>query len=145
MSTRVPSVMSTTFSTNDQQLDGLSVGFGNARGSSVLAVASRYLGVKYRYGGTSPIGWDCAGAMAYIYRQLGVNLPRTANQQMLASQLIPRSQARPGDLVFMVSGGAAYHVGAYAGGNKFWDAGRTGRTFNKRDIFSSNVVFGRVL
>ena len=71
--------MSTTFSTDSQQLDGLSVGFGNARGSSVLAIASRYLGVKYRYGGTSPIGWDCAGAMMYIYRQLGVNLPRTAN------------------------------------------------------------------
>jgi cell wall-associated NlpC family hydrolase len=145
VSTRVPSVMSTTFSTDSQQLDGLSVGFGNARGSSVLAIASRYLGVKYRYGGTSPIGWDCAGAMMYIYRQLGVNLPRTANQQMQASQPVARSEARPGDLVFMVSGGAAYHVGSYAGGNKFWDAGRTGRSFGKREIFSSNVVFGRVL
>jgi cell wall-associated NlpC family hydrolase len=144
VSTRVPSVMSTNLST-DGQLGNLTVGFGSARGSSVLAVASRYLGVKYRYGGTSPIGWDCSGAMQYIYRQVGVELPRTANQQMLASRQIARSQARPGDLVFMVSGGAAYHVGSYAGGNKFWDAGRTGRSFTKREIFSSNVVFGRVL
>jgi cell wall-associated NlpC family hydrolase len=119
--------------------------FGSAKGSSVLAVASRYIGVSYRYGGTSPRGWDCSAAMQYIYNQIGVRLPRTANQQMLASKRISRSEARPGDLVFMVSGGAAYHVGAYAGGNQFYDAGRQGKSFSKREIWTSNVVFGRVL
>jgi cell wall-associated NlpC family hydrolase len=119
--------------------------FGSAKGSSVLAVASRYIGVTYRYGGTSPRGWDCSAAMQYIYNQIGVRLPRTANQQMLASKRISRSEARPGDLVFMVSGGAAYHVGAYAGGNRFYDAGRQGKSFSKREIWTSNVVFGRVL
>jgi peptidoglycan DL-endopeptidase CwlO len=120
-------------------------GFGSARGSSVISVASRYIGVAYRYGGTSPIGWDCSGAMGYIFNQVGVKLPRTANQQMLASRRISRSEARPGDLVFIVSGGSAYHVGLYAGGNQFYDAGRSGKSFSKREIFSSNVVFGRVL
>lgn len=124
---------------------GVSSGFGSAKGSSVLAVASRYIGVNYRYGGTSPIGWDCSGSMGYIFNQIGVKLPRTANQQMLASKRISRSEARPGDLVFMVSGGSAYHVGLYAGGNTFYDAGRSGKSFSKRAIFSSNVVFGRVL
>jgi cell wall-associated NlpC family hydrolase len=120
-------------------------GYGSAKGSSVLAVASRYIGVNYRYGGTSPIGWDCSGAMGYIFNQIGVKLPRTANQQMLASKRISRSEARPGDLVFMVSGGSAYHVGIFAGGNQFYDAGRQGKSFSKRDIWTSNVVFGRVL
>jgi cell wall-associated NlpC family hydrolase len=138
-------VISPNLSADGQIGSGLSSGFAQARGSSVLAVASRYLGVKYRYGGSSPIGWDCSGAMQYIYNQIGVKLPRTAHQQMLASHRIPRSQARPGDLVFMISAGTAYHVGTYAGGNQFWDAGRTGRSFTKREIFSSNVVFGRVL
>jgi cell wall-associated NlpC family hydrolase len=122
-----------------------SSGFGSAKGSSVLAVASRYIGVRYRYGGTSPIGWDCSGAMGYIFNQIGVKLPRTANQQMLASKRISRSEARPGDLVFMVSGGSAYHVGVFAGGNQFYDAGRQGKSFSKREIWTSNVVFGRVL
>lgn len=119
--------------------------FGSARGSSVLAVAARYLGVAYVYGGTSPIGWDCSGATSYIYRQIGVNLPRTANQQMLASKRVSRSEAKPGDLVFMVSGGGAYHVGIYAGGNMMYDAQRTGKAFTKREIYTSSVVFGRVL
>jgi cell wall-associated NlpC family hydrolase len=120
-------------------------GFGAAKGSSVLAVAARYLGVPYVYGGTTPIGWDCSGATGYIFRQLGVDLPRTANQQMLASKRISRSEARAGDLVFMVSGGAAYHVGIYAGNNVMYDAQRTGKRFTKREIYTSSVVFGRVL
>jgi len=118
--------------------------FGTARGSSVLAVAARYLGVPYRYGGTTPIAWDCSGATGYIFSQIGVKLPRTANQQMLFSKRVSRSQARPGDLVFFVSGGAAYHTGIYAGNTMMYDAGRTGKSFSKREIFSSSVVFGQV-
>jgi len=119
-------------------------GFGSAVGSSVLSIASRYIGVPYRYGGTTPGGWDCSGAVGYIFSQVGVHLPRTANQQMLSSTRVSRSAARAGDLVFFLSGGHAFHVGIYAGGNMMYDSGRTGKSFSKREIWSSNVVFGRV-
>jgi peptidoglycan DL-endopeptidase CwlO len=122
----------------------LSSAFGSARGSSVLAVAARYLGVPYVYGGTTPIGWDCSGATSYIFRQLGYDIPRTANDQMLASHRVARSEAKAGDLVFFISGARAYHVGIYAGGNMMYDAQRTGKSFTKREIYSSAVVFGRV-
>jgi cell wall-associated NlpC family hydrolase len=122
----------------------MSSSFGSARGSSILAIAARYLNVPYRYGGDTPLGWDCSGATSYIYGQVGVHIPRTANQQMLASKRIPRSEARPGDLLFMVSGGMAFHTAIYAGNNMMYDAGRTGRRFSKREIFTSSVVFGRV-
>ncbi|GLY14338.1 hypothetical protein Kisp01_13540 [Kineosporia sp. NBRC 101677] len=122
----------------------VSSSYGSARGTSVLAVASRYLGVPYRYGGTTPIAWDCSGAMQYIFNQVGVALPRTANQQMLAATRISRSEAQPGDLVFFSNGGAAYHVGLYAGGNMMYDAGRTGTSFSKRAIWTSAVSFGRI-
>jgi cell wall-associated NlpC family hydrolase len=122
----------------------MSGSFGSSRGSSVLAVAARYLGVAYRYGGTTPKAWDCSGATGYIFSQIGVQLPRTANQQMLYSKRVSRSEARAGDLVFMVSGGMAYHVGIYAGNNMMYDAQRTGKSFTKREIFTSSVVFGRV-
>ncbi len=119
--------------------------FGSARGSSVLSVAARYIGVSYRYGGTTPGGgWDCSGATSYIYRQLGISLPRTANQQMLATTRVSRANAKPGDLVFFLEGGRAYHVGIYAGDNMMYDSGRSGRTFSKRAIWSSSVVFGSV-
>ena len=46
--------------------------------------------------------------------------------------------------MFFVSGGRAYHVGIYAGDNMMYDAGSSGKSFSKREIWSSNVVFGRV-
>jgi cell wall-associated NlpC family hydrolase len=117
---------------------------GSSKGSSVLGLAARYVGVPYVYGGTSPAGWDCSGAMQYIFALMGVDLPRTADEQLNATTRISRSAAMPGDLVFFLSGGSAYHVGIYAGGNMMYDAGRSGRSFTKRAIFSSAVVFGRI-
>ena len=121
-----------------------SAGFASAKGTSVLAVAARYVGVPYRYGGSTPKMWDCSGAVKYIYNQVGISLPRTANQQMLATTRVSRSNAKAGDLVFFLDGGHAFHVGIYAGGNMMYDSGRTGKTFSKRPIWSSNVVFGSV-
>jgi cell wall-associated NlpC family hydrolase len=115
-----------------------------APGSSVLSVASRYVGVPYLYGGMSPRGFDCSGFTGYVYRQLGFSLPRTANEQLLATRRISRSEARPGDLVFFVSGGRAYHSGIYAGASMMYDAPRTGKTLQKREIWSADVVFTRV-
>lgn len=121
-----------------------SASFGSAKGSSVIALAERYIGVPYVYGGTTPSGWDCSGAVKYIYGLLGVSLPRTSGAQYSATDHISRSSAQPGDLVFYLSGGSVYHVGIYAGGTMMYDAGRTGRVFSKREIFSGTVVFGRV-
>jgi cell wall-associated NlpC family hydrolase len=116
----------------------------SARGASVLSVASRYVGTPYRYGGTTPRGFDCSGFTQYVYRQLGKSLPRTANQQMLATHHIARSQARAGDLVFFVSGQHAYHVAIYAGNGMIYDSPHTGASVSKRAIWDAAVVYGRV-
>jgi cell wall-associated NlpC family hydrolase len=110
----------------------------------VIAIAARYVGVPYVYGGSSPRGFDCSGYVQYVYRQLGVSLPRVADAQLRASRQISRSQAKPGDLVFFLSGGSAYHVAIYAGGGMMYDAPRTGKTVTKREIWSATVVFARV-
>lgn len=113
-------------------------------GDRILDTASQYAGVPYVYGGTTPAGFDCSGFTGYVMRQNGVSLPRTANAQKGASTRIDRSQAVPGDLVFFSSGGRAYHVGIYAGGNQMWDAPRSGKPVQLRTIWSSAVTFGRV-
>jgi cell wall-associated NlpC family hydrolase len=114
-----------------------------ARGSAVLSLASRYVGVMYRYGGSRPSGFDCSGYTQYVYKQLGVTLPRTAQQQLASVRRIPRSEAVPGDLVFVVYGGYASHVGIYAGNGMMYDSPRSGKAISKRKIWSSSVVFGR--
>ncbi|NLT56784.1 MAG: C40 family peptidase [Actinomycetales bacterium] len=118
---------------------------GSTGSSSVLAVAARYVGIPYVYGGTSPSGFDCSGYVRYVFAQLGYSLPRTANQQLNATRRISRSEARPGDIVFFISGGRAYHDGIYAGNGMMYDSPRPGKSIQRRAIWSSNVVFGRVI
>jgi cell wall-associated NlpC family hydrolase len=106
----------------------------------VLAIAAQYKGLMYSYGGTSPsTGFDCSGFTSYVFRQIGISLPRTAEQQRQA--VSPVSNPQPGDLVFF--GSPAYHVGIYAGNGMMWDSPRSGKAVDLRSIWSSNVTYGR--
>ena len=80
----------------------------------------------YVYGGTTPVPASTApGFTQYVFRQVGISLPRTAEAQRQATT--PVSNPQPGDLVFF--GCPAYHVGIYAGNGMMWDspAHRQGR------------------
>ncbi len=116
----------------------------SAAAGSVLEVGSRYIGTPYRYGGTSPSGFDCSGFVQYVYEQLGVSLPRTASAQARAGARVSASEARPGDIVSFTGPGGIYHNGIYAGDGKMLDAPRSGKSVAVRDIWSSSVTFTRV-
>ncbi|GGI06669.1 C40 family peptidase [Egicoccus halophilus] len=97
-------------------------------GARVLAASERYLGVPYRWGGTSPNGLDCSGFVQRTFGDLGVKLPRVSVDQSKAGRPIASlAEARPGDLVFWYGeGNRPNHIGIYAGGNKMIHAPRTG-------------------
>jgi cell wall-associated NlpC family hydrolase len=106
----------------------------------VLDIAASLAGIMYYYGGTSPeTGFDCSGFTQYVFRQVGISLPRTAEDQR--QFVTPVSDPQPGDLVFF--GAPATHVGIYAGDGKMWDSPRTGKAVALRDIWSSSVTYGR--
>ena len=106
----------------------------------VLGIAASLAGIMYYYGGTSPdTGFDCSGFTQYVFKQVGISLPRTAEQQR--QYVTPVSDPQPGDLVFF--GAPAYHMGIYAGNGKMWDSPRSGKAVALRDIWSSNVTYGR--
>jgi cell wall-associated NlpC family hydrolase len=92
-------------------------------------VVNAYIGVPYRYGGTSRNGFDCSGFVGAVYREVyGVSLRRTSGAMWKEGVSVPLSAARPGDLVFFRGGsfGAIDHVGIYMGGNRFAHASTTG-------------------
>ncbi|MER6059479.1 C40 family peptidase [Streptomyces albidoflavus] len=64
--------------------------------------ALSHRGVPYRWGGTTPAGFDCSGLVQYAYKQLGITAPRTTGPQQVWSQhkTIPAASAGAGDLVF---------------------------------------------
>lgn len=78
------------------------------------------IGVKYRYGGTTPEGFDCSGFVRYVYKQLGIELPRSSREMIKIGRKVAKDELRPGDLVFFnTNGKSVSHVGIYMGNNKF--------------------------
>jgi len=92
----------------------------------VVAIAQRYLGVPYVYGGASPSGFDCSGLSMYCYAQIGIGLAHGATAQQQASTPVPLNALQPGDLVFFGGASYSYHVGIYVGGGTMIHAPHTG-------------------
>jgi len=101
----------------------------SARIKTVLQRAFALLGTPYRWGGTSPDrGFDCSGLVGYVFRTIGIDLPRVSRAMAHEGTAITdRGALAEGDLVFFGKRGKVDHVGIYIGEGKFLHAPRTGR------------------
>ena len=101
-----------------------------AGSSRVLARADDYVGVPYKWGGTSPrTGFDCSGYVQYVYRREGVELPRTSRQQAVAGARRPTrwDAAGPGDLAMFANPGEKIgHVAFYVGNDRIIHSSSSG-------------------
>ena len=101
----------------------------NSQASTIEALAKRYIGGKYIWGGETPKGFDCSGYTQYIYKQIGINLPRTALLQSKVGKKIKNKSYQKGDLLFFLTdkkrGIPITHVGIYLEDNKFIHAAST--------------------
>ncbi len=89
--------------------------------------AITYLGTPYRYGGTTPAGFDCSGFTSYVYRNvLGMELPRSAAAQSGMAESISLDDAERGDLLFWGGRGGVYHTGIYLGDGEYIHAAASG-------------------
>ena len=88
--------------------------------NEIVSSAKNLIGIKYRYGGTTKAGFDCSGFIGYIYKNNGVNLPRTAAGMYSTGKSVKKANLAVGDLVFFnTSGKGVSHVGMYIGSGKF--------------------------
>lgn len=97
----------------------------------IAATARRFIGVPYKWGGTSAKkGFDCSGLALVVYRLNGLDLPRASFQQFEAGRAVPDGDLRQGDLVFFATRGPnrVSHVGIYLGSGRFIHAPRSGLT-----------------
>lgn len=94
----------------------------------VIQAAEKFLGTPYLWGGADPRkGFDCSGFVQYLYRQEGIDLPRTTYEQVKKGTPIHNpKQLQPGDIVFFSKGGDVHHEGLYIGHGQFIHAPHTG-------------------
>jgi cell wall-associated NlpC family hydrolase len=118
---------------------------GSSIGEKAVYLASLQKGKPYVYGSEGPYSFDCSGLVQYVFKQLGRNLPRTAEAQYWATTHVAQSGKQPGDLIFYGSPGNIYHVGIYAGNGYMWAAPQTGGVVSLRPIYSSTYLVGRVM
>ncbi|ANU20095.1 peptidoglycan hydrolase [Planococcus plakortidis] len=91
--------------------------------SAVVSKALALKGIPYRFGGTTPAGFDCSGFVQYAFKQAGKSVSRTTLSQYAQSYKV--SSPRPGDLVFFANTyrPGISHVGIYIGNNQFVHSG----------------------
>ena len=107
---------------------------------TILRTASRYLGTRYRFGGTKPGAFDCSGFVRYVYARHGVALPRTASEQSVEghSIVVGVDSLVAGDLLFFrTKRGTASHVAIYAGNGRIIHASSGSRRVRYDDLMSA--------
>jgi cell wall-associated NlpC family hydrolase len=113
--------VSSTTSTTSTASRGSNI---SVTGAQLVAIAERYLGVPYVYGGASPSGFDCSGLVQYVHNLAGISIPRVAVDQSKGGVAVSKANLKPGDLVFF--GSPVSHVGIYIGNDQFINAPKTG-------------------
>ena len=100
----------------------------SSKGQQIVNEASKYIGVRYVYGGTSPSGFDCSGLVQYVCKKVGVSVNRTSRDQYKNGVAVSKSNLQPGDLVFFSKGSSISHVGIYAGNGQVIHSPRPGKS-----------------
>ncbi|WP_230986910.1 C40 family peptidase [Cohnella fermenti] len=96
-----------------------------AESLELLSIGKNYIGTPYVYGASGIWGtsFDCSSYTQFVFRQLGVSLPRTSSEQAYMGTKVDKAYLSVGDLVFFRTGsGWISHVAIYAGEGKILHA-----------------------
>lgn len=117
----------------------------------VVDAARSNIGVPYRFGGNSPAtGFDCSGLVCWSYDQVGIQLPRSARDQiMFGLKVDKKADLKPGDIVVFkgTRGRTGWHSGIYTGEGRFVHSPSTGKTVTEsrldEDYYAQRFVGAR--
>ncbi len=105
---------------------------------TLLSVAKQQVGKRYANGATGPNAFDCSGLTQYVYRQMGVTIPRTTYEQLAKGKRV--TTPRAGDIVVL---GGGSHVGIYVSPGVMIDAGNPRVGVSQRAIYATPTAYLR--
>ncbi|GAA3930566.1 transglycosylase SLT domain-containing protein [Actinoplanes auranticolor] len=114
-------------------------------GQSVVDAAKKYLGTPYKLGGTDPAtGLDCSSLVQKAYKDLGIDLPRTSQEQARAGTKVDSLRdAKPGDILAFDR--PVGHVAIYLGDNKMIAAPKPGDHVKIQSVYETPTHIRRVI
>ncbi|UNK20864.1 C40 family peptidase [Paenibacillus sp. N3/727] len=117
--------------------------YATTKGQQVVNFGKNYMGTPYKFGASTSTTkvFDCSSFMKHIFKQYGVNLPRTSAAQAKEGVAVSKANLKAGDMVFFSSGSRANgknvtHVAVYAGNGKIL------HTYGKPGVTISNLDSG---
>lgn len=111
--------------------------------TSIVESAEAYLGVPYKWGGTTDKGFDCSGFVQKAYKDAGYSIGRTTQLQALEGEEV--EDYAPGDILcFGRSKWNIFHTGIYIGDGKFIHASSPeGVIVSELDGYGLKLVMAR--
>ena len=91
-------------------------------GSGLVAYAKQFIGIRYKWGGTTTKGFDCSGFTQYIMKHYGASVARVSRDQYQGGTAVKKDNLKVGDLVFFARSATnrtINHVGIYIGSGNF--------------------------
>lgn len=97
-----------------------------SKAEKLISIGKQYLGVRYQFGAKagSTVAFDCSSYTQYIFKKIGISLPRTSSSQATVGTKVAKANLKAGDLVFFKRPGKSGigHVGVYIGSDKMLGA-----------------------
>ncbi|MFR9278925.1 NlpC/P60 family protein [Ezakiella coagulans] len=101
---------------SDDELNRVNI----AESNNLVSIAKSQLGKPYVFGSSGPSSFDCSGFTTFVFRQMGIKLPRTSVSQSRFGKPVDKANLQVGDLLFFnTSGAGVSHVGIYIGNGQF--------------------------